>query len=551
MLEIERLEKRFGGTIALDGLSLRAAPGEIVGIAGPNGAGKSTLIHVLAGEILEDGGAIAIDGTPASFGERPRFVSVVHQELQLFPTLTVLENLLIGADGTRIFRPRPTAAIREVVREFGLASVANRPLDSCSLVVQQLTEIARAMLHRQRIILLDEPNSALTTAESDRLFKEVTRLREQGRTIILLVSHRLADLQRYCDRVLVVREGSVAAELVGPTLTTKNIARTIVGGLRSDEADRVAPTAAATPRPDGTAGTDEATTTGNGSNSVETPTRDGPPIVSIREWTDRRGDAFRDVDLIVRSGEAVFITGQEDGGGRELLRSIAGLRAAMGTVDILPTPSSSSASYLPGSRASSLFPNLSVRANLCARLAPDTLGRRSGLLRRSLMTERAEFWVDHLEIRTATLGSSVGTLSGGTQQKVALGAALAARPRLLIVEEPTRGVDVRTREQIVETLRRWVGEGNAILGFSPELDEVFEIADTVRVAVSGRLTAAVAITPYLTLEGLAHWVDEQNRASPDASSGTGGRNGANDAWETAAPPQGSAPDTMEQVRQQP
>lgn len=521
MLELSGLAKRFGTTTALNGLDLQARPGEIVGIAGPNGAGKSTIIHVLAGEISEDAGLVILDGQPVSFADRPRFVSVVHQELQLFPTLTVLENLLIGTNGSRFFRPRPSPEVRAVAEEFGLLSVADRPLDSCSLVVQQLTEIARAILYRKRIVLLDEPNSALTSIESDRLFKEVMRLKDQERTVVLLVSHRLPDLDRYCDRVLVVREGKVVSELRGQQATTRAIAQAIVGGAAALNIAR-AGSAPSAPGDTG-AGPPEGqpSTVGlphvapvlapDGSRVGASAALAGAtPVVDVRGWTDARADSFADIDLLVKEGEALFITGQEDGGGREILRSIAGLRAAHGSAVTLPGISRGAACYLPGSRSSSLFPNLSVRANLCVRLSTGELGTRMGVLRTGAMTRRATSLVRHLEIRTPGLGSPVGSLSGGTQQKVAIGSALAAQPKLLILEDPTRGVDIKTREQIVVSLRAFLSAGNAILGFSPELDEVFELADIVRVAVRGRLSESMRLTAGHTLDGLAQWVDRMN-----------------------------------------
>lgn len=546
MLELSGLVKRFGNTTALSGLYLTAKPGEIVGVAGPNGAGKSTLIHVLAGEINEDTGNVTLDGQSLSFADRPRFVSVVHQELQLFPTLTVMENLLLGAGESRVFRPRPSPEVRAVAGEFGLLAVADRPLDSCSLVVKQLTEIARAMLYRKRIVLLDEPNSALTEHESDRLFAEVTRLKEQGRTIVLLVSHRLADLERYCDRVVVVREGTVATEFRGAQVTTRSIAQAIVGGAATINVSRGGNGAPNDPAPETI--TDRAQAwrpaasrpsasvgVANAGGEVDGGLRERKAVVDVRSWSDAEEDAFSAIDLAVHEGEALFITGQEDGGGRELLRSIAGLRRARGSATQLPRAAKGAACYVPGSRASSLFPNLSVRANLCIRLDGSVLGGRTGLLRSRFMNQRAQEFVEYLDIRTPGLGSPIGSLSGGTQQKVAIGSALAAAPEVLILEDPTRGVDVKTREQIVRSLRSFVEAGNAIIAFSPELDEVFELADVVRVAVRGGLSVPMRLTGGQTLEGLAQWVDDMN-TKINTSGDTPVGDGAGNDWQEQMTP---------------
>jgi len=520
VLELTSVTKRFGNTVALNSLNLTAKPGEVVGVAGPNGAGKSTLNHVLAGEISEDSGTVELDGQRLGAVDRPGVVSIVHQELQLFPNLTVLENLLIGFENNRVTRPRPTSRVRAVASEFGLLSVADKPLDACSLVVNQLTEIARAIVHRKRIVLLDEPNSALTDNESEQLFREVLRIRDEGDTIILLVSHRLSDLQRFCDRVMVVREGAVAAEFAGPELTSENIAQAIVGsaapnekpGSEKPDAESRAEAVSASVVPPRQEDNQPHQPSGSREERTGEP---GRTALDVRGWTDKQGEAFSDINLTVHAGEAIFLTGQEDGGGREILRSIARLRVAKGDAAILPNLSGGTARYVPGNRASSMFPNLSVQDNLCVRLDSRVLGGRSGLLRRRLMSEQAAALVRCLAIRTPSLGAPIRALSGGNQQKVAIGSALASRPRFLMVEDPTRGVDVQTRQELVSILRSFLDEGGAILGFSPELDEVFEMADSVHVVVKGRLSGPLHLTSDTTLERLARWVDMMNQGLPE------------------------------------
>jgi len=248
--------------------------------------------------------------------------------------------------------------------------------------------------------------------------------------------------------------------------------------------------------------------------------------VDVRGWSDEQGKAFSNVDLTVHAGEAVFLTGQEDGGGREILRSIARLRAAKGDVATLPSLAGGTARYVPGNRASSMFPNLSVLDNLCVRLDARVLGGRGGFLRRGLMAERAAALVRSLAIRTPGLGAPIKALSGGTQQKVAIGSALASQPKFLMVEDPTRGVDVQTRQELVSILQSFLDQGGAILGFSPELDEVFEMADSVRVVVKGRLSAPLRLTSDTTLEGLARWVDTMNRGLPEDSGAQSDRGNA-------------------------
>ena len=228
-IEISGLVKRYGDTWALAGLDLAARPGEILGVAGPNGAGKSTLVKVLASEIVPDGGVITLDGAewrPTSDADR---VAVVHQEPQLFPNLTVAENLLVGQEPRRLVRPRGRDADLEVLAEVGLLPYADVPVGSLPLALQQRTEIARALAKRADVFLFDEPNSALTEGESAELFERMHALAAQGK-VILLVSHRLAELAAHCDRVVVVVDGTVRTELVRPHIDEERIARELVVG---------------------------------------------------------------------------------------------------------------------------------------------------------------------------------------------------------------------------------------------------------------------------------------------------------------------------------
>lgn len=488
MLELTDLKKSFGNTQALTGLSLIAKPGEILGIAGPNGAGKSTLIGVLSGEMTEDEGQVVVDARLLSAGERSAQVSVVHQELRLFPTLTVMENLLVGIKQSSIFRPKPTKVAIHIAEEFGLMEYADHDLDSCSLVIQQLTEIARAILQDRKVILLDEPNSALTTAESEQLFKEVTRLKNEGDRIIIIVSHRLADLEKYCDRVCVLRDGKVVAELSQP-LRSSEIAQAIVGG--------------------GSNSLQSAVSMANWreQNPIEAQTA---ALLELIDWSDAEGSSFANINLEVQPGQIVVITGQEDGGGREILRSVSALRRATGELRS-PLNIAKESCYIPGSRKSSLFFNYSIEANLATRLTKRLLGGSFGGIRFNHLEKNADEMITKFEIRTENRKSAVGSLSGGTQQKVALGSAFAATPRLLVLEDPTRGVDIKTRAEIVSFLRNFVLANNSVLVFSPEIDEVYELADVVVVAVKGQLSQTLDALESMSLVNLAAWIDDHNR----------------------------------------
>jgi len=226
-LVIRGLRKWYGETRALDGLDLVAVPGEILGIAGPNGAGKSTLIKILAAEARADDGTILLDGEPWDPDLHQDRVAVVHQEPQLFPNLTVGENLLVGREGTRVRRRGLRPEERDLLADLAILDVAETPLERVPLAVQQRTEIGRALARSARIVLFDEPNSALTDEESEDLFRRMHLLANAGH-VVILVSHRLAELVRHADRVAIVLDGVCTKVVEPPDLTQETIAAELV-----------------------------------------------------------------------------------------------------------------------------------------------------------------------------------------------------------------------------------------------------------------------------------------------------------------------------------
>lgn len=511
MLEVRSVAKRFGPTVALRELSLEVEPGEIVGVAGPNGAGKSTLIHILSGELVEDSGAVYLDGLELDGSKREPLVSVVHQELKLFPTLTVGENLLVGQPLPRFARPRPVSqTVRTVAAEFGIDRYLHRPVEECSVVVRQLTEIARAIIQNKPVLVLDEPNSALTQEESILMFQEVLRLKKLANRIVVLVSHRLDDLVAYCDRVAVLSEGSVAQELSGSSLTTAELGRAIVAGVplstsRAENSEDVANGGAAA--------------AAHGGGEVRRQRQQGGgnarrrAVLDLNGWSDRRPGLFAGVDVVVGRGEAVFVTGKEGCGGREMIKTIAGMRGPVRDSQLRTQIQDVPICFVPGDRDESIFANLSVRANLAARLETRALRNHYRFLDRAEIEKSAETFIASLAIKTPGPGACVAFLSGGNQQKVAIGSALARRPELLLLEDPTRGVDVAARAQIVQAIREFVEQGNAVFGFSTELDEVFELADVAYVAIDGRLSAPNRRVRSRSLEQLVTWVDDATALS--------------------------------------
>jgi ABC-type sugar transport system ATPase subunit len=470
--------KTYGVTAALRGLSLTATSGEVLGVAGPNGAGKSTLVRILAGEELPNAGEITLDGEPWPLAARRKAVAVVHQESQLFPNLTVAENLMIGRGGGAL-RPRITSHERDILSSLRLWPYADRPLDECSLVVSQLTEIARALLQDARVFLFDEPNSALTDEESTMLFAEIDRLKTQGDHIILFVSHRLRELVRYCDRVAIVREGLCAAVVEGARLNEETLAaELVVGHPASVVADATA-----------------SQTDGSRQRSLV-----------INSLTHERG-YFRDVSVTLPGGTITAVTGVEGSGAREFVRAVAGMEPVRGeiklTVGGAAASGDASTSYVPAERRNALFANFSVGANVVARLGRHDLVEMSGWLGPSRLYATGSTIATRFRVKAESSRSPITSLSGGNQQKVVIAAAMASRPVLLVVEEPTRGVDVGTKADIYQLLGEYAGAGNIVLMLCTEATEVFDAADQVYVMNRGRLSQLMAVSAQPTAGELA------------------------------------------------
>jgi len=475
-IRLRGLVKLYGSTVALNGLDLDIVPGEILGVAGPNGAGKSTLVRLIGGEESPTSGTFTLDGRPWSPTEQWNVVSIVHQEPQLFPNLTVAENMVAGRERERATWPKPGDDDLQIMDALGLGPVRDRPLGECSLAMQQRTEIARAVARDARVFLFDEPNSALTDAESDELFREMHKLAESGR-IVLLITHRLGDLVRHCARVAVVRDGRVRTILSGEDLTEESVARQLVT--------------------EGEAQASPASARGSAGEQTETA-----PMFSVSRWTG--GSAFRDIDFSADAGKIVALMGVEGSGARELLRSFAGVEHATGEIAIRgATDLGGLRAYVPATRALSLYSNFSVGENLLVRLGvPDIAGPLLAL-KKNRMAALAERSVKRFLVKTPSTTVPIRALSGGNQQKVAIAQALNCSPELLLLEEPTRGVDIHSKNEIYHLLRDYAASGKAVIIFCTEVLEMFEVADCAYVVAEGRLSQKLTIATYRHVEQLA------------------------------------------------
>lgn len=491
MLEVAGLVKAYGSTEVLHGLSLQFAAGSITGIAGPNGAGKSTLVKILCGETPATAGKVSVDGVERTQDELASLSAIVHQEPQLYPTLSVAENVVIGHSRARFTRPSAGATDLELLDSLGLRAFADSPVRSVPIAVQQRTEIARALARDARVVLFDEPNSALTEQESEELFEQMRTLADHGR-VVLFVSHRLHELVRASDQIVTIKDGAVGSILTGDEVTERRVARELADASR--QVDREA----------------ERQHVGEGATAA----------LSLRAWRHPAG-TFSVDDLTIGDGEIVAFVGVEGSGARELTRSVAGFEHTVAAARLSwhgeTVDPARATSFVPASRQDSVFATLSVGDCLVARMPTSRIASPTGLVRSGRASTIARELIAGYGIRCSGPRQPVSELSGGNQQKVILASAVGADPHILVVEEPTRGVDVGSRVEIYGFLRRFASSGHGVILFCTELTEVLEAADRAVVLSRGRIVGEVRVTPELSLGELAETVAVLESRQPHAA----------------------------------
>jgi rhamnose transport system ATP-binding protein len=475
VLVLEGASKSFGSVRALQDASIELHAGEAHGLVGENGAGKSTLVKVLAGVHRPDAGRLLLDGEEVHLGgpadARAAGIAVIYQEPTLFPDLSVAENIFMGRQprswGRRIDARELRRRVEALMGRLGVPLDPGRPARGLSIADQQIVEIAKALSFDARVIVMDEPTAALSGAEVERLFSVARALRSQG-AAVLFISHRLDEVFALCQRVTVMRDGRRVFSGPLEGLSRDDLVRRMVGR----ELDAMYPKQAA---------------------------RLGEVALSVRRLT--REGVFADVSFHVRHGEIVGLAGLVGAGRSEVARAVFGIdRRDAGEVIVegrpLPPASPTSAmaagmGYVPEDRrAQGLVMDLSIARN--TGLA--SLGRlRRGILIHGADERRlAADWAARLRLRFARLSDPALALSGGNQQKLVLAKWLSRRPSVLIVDEPTRGIDVATKAEVHRLLSDLAGQGVAILMISSELPEVLGMADRVLVMHEGRLSAELS-----------------------------------------------------------
>jgi ribose transport system ATP-binding protein len=479
-LEMIGIDKAFPGAHALRAVDLRVRIGEIHGLVGENGAGKSTLVKILSGAYARDAGTIEVagdrvdDATPQQMIERG--VAVIYQEPALAPHLSVAENLFMGRLPTRraiVDRRRLVADTRAVAERLGLDLDPLALVGSLSVARRQMVEIARALSRDARLIVLDEPSAVLADPELEGLFTVMRRLAERG-VAFLYISHRLHEVFDITERVTVMKDGAVVATLPTTDLTHDRLVRLMVGR----EIDDIYGTRRGTRRTPGA--------------------RSAPPVLAVRGLS-RRG-VFDGVDLEVHGGEIVGVAGLAGSGRTEILRAIHGADPIDGgqvEIDgrpvVIRSPRDAVAHRIGLLTEDRKGDGLALHQPVAANI---TIARLRDVLRGVIIDtarERAivEGHIERLRIRTPSHRAVVSGLSGGNQQKVVFARWLHARCRILLIDEPTRGVDVGAKREIYALLRDLAANGVAIVMVSSELPEILGLSDRIVVMREGQVAATM------------------------------------------------------------
>jgi ribose transport system ATP-binding protein len=503
LLEITDLAKRFGATVALDGVSLAALAGEVHALVGENGAGKTTLMNIIAGAMAPDRGTMRLDGQPYAPGRpldaRRRGVALIHQELSLCSNLTVAENIVLGMEPARfgwIDRDAARRRASDLLEQFGHPEIApDRLVGTLPLAARQVVEICRALAADARVLLMDEPTSSFQRDDTERLFRLVRHLVARGIAVVY-ISHFLEEVREIADRYTVLRDGqTVDSGTIAQTTDDQLIARMVGRSVTNLFPDR-APADA----------------------------RAGDVVLTVRDLAALPG--LKHASFELRRGEILGIAGLMGSGRTELVRALFGLApATSGEIALAgkrigvggATPAErlqQGFGYLSEDRkAEGLALPLSIADNVTAtRLSAVTVW--GGWLDLDRQYDSARHWIDALRIRARSPGERVRTLSGGNQQKVVLGRLLNQDADVLLLDEPTRGIDIGSKEQVYAVIARCAAEGKAVLMVSSYLPELFGVCDRLAVMRRGRLSPVRRIDEWTPETVLAAAIEDSGAIVP-------------------------------------
>jgi len=470
LLEMKNIHKRFPGVYALRNVSFELRRGEVHALLGENGAGKSTLIKVLGGIYEKDEGEMILDGQPMKLNSveeaRAMGVSIIHQELVLVPYLTVAENIFLGREtgkGPFVDRDRMLRETQRALNELGLNLSPTALVAELNLAQQQMVEIAKAVSFNAKVIVMDEPTSSLSDKEVDLLFENVRKLKAKGIGVIY-ISHRMSELQQIADRVTVLRDGEYVATRDVRTTTNDELVTLMVGRQLDHYYTRTYNPCAET-------------------------------VLQVKNLNSAR---VHDVSFDLHKGEILGFAGLIGAGRSETMQAIFGLDAIQsGSIllngnEIAGQKASAildaGISLVPEDRkAEGIFPGMSIRFNITLKVLRDFI--RGIRVNRSQEQAIADRYIKELRVKAPGRETFMGSLSGGNQQKVVIGSWLASEPKVLILDEPTRGIDVGSKSEIYAIMNELVKNGMAIIMVSSELPEVLNMSDRIVVMREGRVSA--------------------------------------------------------------
>ncbi|MEB5973257.1 sugar ABC transporter ATP-binding protein [Pantoea dispersa] len=470
-LEAEGISKFFPGVKALDNVSLRIKPGSVHALMGENGAGKSTLMKCLIGMYRPDKGTIRIKGEPVQFQDTMDAlrsgISMIHQELNLVPYMTVAENIWLGREPMKygfVDHGKLNQQTQELLNKLNIRLKADRLVGELSIASQQMVEIAKAVSWNSDIVIMDEPTSALTETEVAHLFTIIRDLRAQGKAIIY-ISHKMDEIFAITDEISIFRDGT----WVGSNSTTAFTRQSLITQMVGRELTQLFPKF----------------------NSAI-----GEEVLTVRNLTCK--DRFTDVSFSVRKGEILGVAGLVGAGRSEVMESLFGMESFDSgevLIDGVPVSIDSPSMAIEKGMAfltedrkkSGLFLVLSVMENMSIVNMPDYIGK-SGFVSHMKMAQDCMEQIRKLNIKTPTMDQIINNLSGGNQQKVLIARWLLAQPKILILDEPTRGIDVGAKAEIYRLISELANRGVAIIMVSSELPEILGMSDRVMVMHGGRIT---------------------------------------------------------------
>jgi ribose transport system ATP-binding protein len=510
LLELERISKTFPGQVALDNVSLRVMPGEVHGLVGHNGSGKSTLVKMLAGFHRPDPGArVVFEGAPLSLSDPVatlrRGLRFVHQNLALVDTLSVCENIALGPGfvtsrlGRLRWREQRSRTRRELAA-LGHELDPRVPVSSLSTAERTIVALARALDDAEgpaKLLVLDEVTATLPAGEAARVFAAVRAITAQGVGVVY-ISHHLDEVLDVSDNITVLRSGRRVGTFASNALDRNSLAQLMVGDQTADTGTRREDTALS----DVASGATRRTARPSGQTASER----GATVESGLEVRGLRGSVIDDIDLSVPRGFVLGVAGLTGSGREELSGLLFGRADRHGSVrvdGIAVVPRrpdralAAGMSLVPADRTrGAIFATLDVRENMTiSRLAAFW---RAPMLSRRRETAHVKQWLRELLVDPAVHARPVGLLSGGMQQKVVLARALRIEPKVLVVDEPTQGIDVQTKVLIYERVRRAAAAGTAVLVVSSDSDDLCQVADEVIVLAQGKVSARVTAGPHLT-----------------------------------------------------